>query len=149
MMREKHMSDLYWGEAASMAVYLMNRCTIDGVHELTPYEILVGRKPILSHLKVFGSIANVCIPNEDQEKPDAKSEEYILVGYSSAEKAYKCFNPSTCVVRVSRDVIFNESASWYKPDATPSDPIEEELNANSDELLSLHEAQLPTFGHCW
>ena len=36
------------------------------------------------------------------------------------------------MVRVSRDVIFDESASWYKPDATPSDPIEEELNANSD-----------------
>ena len=64
MMREKHMSDLYWAEAASTAVYLMNRCTTDGVHELTPYEILVGRKPILSHLKVFGSIANIRIPNE-------------------------------------------------------------------------------------
>ena len=105
MMREKHMPDLYWDEAASMAVYLMNRCTIDGVHELTPYEILVGRKPILSHLKVFESIANVRISNEDREKPDAKLE----------------------------DVIFDESASWYKPGATPSDPIEEELNANSDE----------------
>ena len=46
---------------------------------------------------------------------------------------YKCFNPSTRVVRISRDVVFDESASWYKPDATPSNPIEEELNANSDE----------------
>ena len=133
MMREKHMPNFYWAEAASTAVYLMNRCTTNSVHELTPYEIFVGRKPILSHLKVFGSIANVRIPNESREKPDAKSEECILIGYLSAKKAYKCFNPSTRAVRISRDVVFDESASWYKPDATPSDPIEEELNANSDD----------------
>ena len=103
------------------------------MHELTPYGILVGRKPILSHLKVFRSIANVRIPNESREKPDATSEECILIGYLSAKKAYKCFNPSTREVRISRDVVFDESASWYKPDATPSEPIEEELNANSDD----------------
>ena len=79
-MREKHMPNFYWANAASTTVYLMNRCTTNGVHELTPYEILVGRKPILSHLKVFGSIANVRIPNENREKPDAKSEECILIG---------------------------------------------------------------------
>ena len=33
---------------------------------------------------------------------------------------------------MSRDVVFDESASWYKPDATPSDLTEEELNVNSD-----------------
>ena len=95
MIHEKHMPNFYWAEAASTAVYLMNRCTTNGVHELTPYEILVGRTPILSHLKVFGSIANVYIQNENREKPDAKSDECILIGYSSTKKAYKCFNPST------------------------------------------------------
>ena len=114
-------------EAASTAVYLMIRCTTDGLHELTPYEIFIGRKPILSHLKVFGSIANVRILNENREKPEAKLEECILIGYSSAKKAYKCFNRSTRAVWVSHDVVFEESASWYKPDATPSDPIEEEF----------------------
>ena len=56
------------------------------MHELTPYEILVGRKPILLHLKVFGSIANVRIPNANQEKFDAKSKKCILIGYSSKKK---------------------------------------------------------------
>ena len=133
MMHEKHMPNFYWAEAASTVVYLMNRCTTNGVHELTPYKILVGRKPILLHFKVFGSIAYVRIPNESQEKPDATSEECIFIGYLSAKKGYKCFNPSTREVRISRDVIFDESASWYKPDATPSEPIEEELNPNSDD----------------
>ena len=72
MMCEKLMPDLYWAEAASTAVYLMNRCNTNEVHELTPYELLIGRNPILSHLKVFGSIAHERIPNENRETPDVK-----------------------------------------------------------------------------
>ena len=68
MMHEKHMLNFYWAEAASTVIYLMNRCTTNGVHELTPYlEILVGRKLIFWHLMVFGSIANVRIPNEKRQ----------------------------------------------------------------------------------
>ena len=110
----------------------MNRCTSNGVHELTPYEIFVGRKSILSHLKVFGIIVNVRIPNENREKFDAKSEKCILIGNSSAKKAYKCFNPLTWAVRISHDVIYKESTSWYKPDAASSNPIKEALNAIMD-----------------
>ena len=103
-MRENHMSNFYWAEAQSTAVY----CTTNGVHKLTPYEIFVGRNPILSHLKVFGTIAKVRIPNEIREKPNMKSKECLLIGYSSAKKAYKCFNISTQTVRVSRDVVFDK-----------------------------------------
>ena len=69
MMHEKHMLNFYWAEATSMTVYLMNQCTTNGMHELNPYEILVGRKPIHSHLKVFGSIANVRIPKKPERSP--------------------------------------------------------------------------------
>ena len=62
-----------------------------------------------------------------------KSEKCILIGYSSEKKAYKCYNPLTRAVRVSRVIFFDESAFWSKPDSTPSDPIEEELNAYSDD----------------
>ena len=57
------------------------------------------------------------------------SEECILIGYLSAKKAYQCFNPSTRAIRISRDVVFDE----FKPNVTPSEPIEEELNANLDD----------------
>ena len=68
-----------------------------------------------------------------QTERSPKSKKCILIGYLCAKKAYKCFNPSTRAVRISRDIVFDELASWYKPDATPSDPIDEELNANSDD----------------
>ena len=43
MMHAKHMPNYYSAEVASIGVYLMNQCTTNGVHELTLYEILVGR----------------------------------------------------------------------------------------------------------
>ena len=83
MLHENHMPNSYWAEAVSTNVYLMNRYTTNGVHELTPYETFVGRKPILSHLKVFRSIAYARIPREKRQKLDVKLEKYILVGYST------------------------------------------------------------------
>ena len=76
------------------------------MYELTPDEVFVGRKPVLSHLKVFRSIMYLHIT----------SEKGVLVGYLSEKKGYKCFNPSTRAVRVSRGLVFDESASWYEPD---------------------------------
>ena len=65
----------------------------------------------MRHLRVFGSIAYVHVPKEKQRKLDAKGEKCILVGYSDEQKGYKCYNPRTKQGRVSRDVVFDESAS--------------------------------------
>ena len=35
------------------------------------------------------------------------------MGYSLKQKGYRCYNLSTCELRVSKDVIFDEIASWY------------------------------------
>ena len=64
IMHEKHMVNFYWVEATSITIYLMNLCTTNGVHELTPYEMYVGRKSVVSHLLVFESIVYVHIPDE-------------------------------------------------------------------------------------
>ena len=53
------------------------------------------------------------VPKEKWRKLDAKAEKCILVGYSEEQMGYKCYNPPTKQARVSRDVVFDESASWY------------------------------------
>ena len=80
---------------------------------------------------MFGSIAYVHVPKEKRRKLDAKAEKCISVGYSDEQKGYKCYNPRTKQARVSRDVVFDESASWYLP-PTP------DLNSNpsSDDEVS-------------
>ena len=54
-------------------------------------------------------------PDKKREKLDLKFEKCILVGYSLESKGYKCFDPSTHKVYSSRDLVFDESASWYAP----------------------------------
>ena len=72
------------------------------------------------------------IPDEKWQNLDPKSEKCILVGYSLEKKGYKCFNPSTQKVHVSRDVVFDESAPWYKPEPTPLEPYTANLKYTED-----------------
>ncbi|XP_070045844.1 uncharacterized protein [Nicotiana tomentosiformis] len=76
----------------------------------TPYELLNGRKPKLTHLRTFGCKCFVLDNGkEGLGKFDAKSDEGILLGYSSQIKAYKVYNKRTQYVEESIYVIFDES----------------------------------------
>ena len=78
---------------------------------MSAHELYFGTKSNMRHLRVFGSIAYVHVPKEKRRKLDAKAEKCILVSYSNEQKGYKCYNPRTKQSRVSRDVVFDESAS--------------------------------------
>jgi len=82
---------------------------------MTPEEKFTGKKPDVSHLRVFSCIAYVHVPDEKKSKLDLKAEKCIFIGYSSKQKGYRCFNPSTRKLQVSRDVVFDEMVNWYSP----------------------------------
>jgi len=44
----------FWADVVSTACYVMNKVLIRPILKKTPYELLNGRKPNESHLKVFG-----------------------------------------------------------------------------------------------
>ena len=103
-MNEKNLPKSYWLKAANTTAYLMNRCTTSTLHDVTPHEKFFGKKPDLSHIRIFGS----------------KSKKCIVIGYLLEQKGYKCYNPSIQKARVSRDVVWDESASWYESEMTPT-----------------------------
>jgi len=49
---------------------------------MTPEEKFIGKKPDVSHLKVFGCIAYVHVPDEKRSKLDPKVKKCIFIGYS-------------------------------------------------------------------
>lgn len=75
---------------------------------ITPYEAWHNRKPDVSRLRVFGPIAYVHIPKAERRKLEAKSIRCIFVGYSSTQKAFRFWDPSTCTVKISADATFDE-----------------------------------------
>ena len=111
MLNEKGLPDFYWAEAVATAVYIMNRTPTAAIHGMTPEERYTGRKPDISHLKIFCCIAYVHVPDELRSKLDPKAEKCIFIGYSLQQKGYRCYNPSTRKFTVSRDVVFDEMSS--------------------------------------
>ena len=107
MLEEKSLPKFYWAEAVRTTVYIQNRIG----DKVSVHELYFGTKTNLRHLRVFGSIAYVHVPKEKRRKLDAKAEKCILLGYSVEQKGYKCYNPHTKQACVSRDVVFDESAS--------------------------------------
>lgn len=51
----------YWAEVVTTTIYLLNISPIKAFQNCAPYEIWKGSKPIVSHLKFFGSIAYVLV----------------------------------------------------------------------------------------
>ena len=58
------------------------------------------------------------------------------MGYSHELKGYKLFKPCTQKIRVSQDIAFNESASWYDLESTPSEPTMNDVD-NTDQQRSI------------
>jgi hypothetical protein len=85
------------------------------IHGMTLEEKFTCKKPNVSHLRMFGCIVYVHVPNEKRSKLDPKAENCIFIGYSLEQKGYKCFNPSTQKLQVNKDVVFDEMVSWYSP----------------------------------
>lgn len=93
-----------WGEAAIAATYLYNRTphsSLDGF--ITPYEAKYGRKPTISDIRIWGSIAYKREPKETLKKLDPRASPYILVGYGSNQ--YRLTRPSArYTTTIARDV---------------------------------------------
>ncbi|KAE8727985.1 hypothetical protein F3Y22_tig00004899pilonHSYRG00012 [Hibiscus syriacus] len=112
MLKSKKLPKEFWAEAVSCAVYLSNRSPTRSVWGKTPQEAWSGRKPGISHLRTFGSIAHVHVPDERRTKLDDKSESFIFIGYDANSKGYKLYNPDNKKFVISRDVVFNEEGEW-------------------------------------
>ena len=111
MMKGKNLSNAFWAEAITTAVYLKNRSSTRCLDNITPFEALYGSKPAIHNLKIFGCKAFAHIPKENRKKLDAKAIKCIFIGHCSDFKAYKLFDLSTHKVFVSRDVLFHEQVA--------------------------------------
>ena len=92
-----------WGEAILAATYIYNRTpnsSLDGY--ITPYEARNGKKPDISNIRTFGSIAYKKEPKELLKKLDSRASPYIIVGYGSNQ--YRLIKPGGRIAVIARDV---------------------------------------------
>jgi hypothetical protein len=104
------MPTIYWGEVVMTVVHLLNCSPTKALNGKTPYEAWHGRKPVVSHLCVFGCLTFVKELNHIG-KLDDRSTPGVFIGYAEGAKAYRVLDPTTRRVCITRDVMFDEGRS--------------------------------------
>jgi transposase InsO family protein len=107
LLKQRGMPAVFWGEAVVTAVYILNRSPTKALNGMTPYEAWHGRKPAVSHLRVFGCLAFTKELGHIS-KLDDRSTPGVFIGYAEGSKAYHILDPGTQRVRTARDVVFDE-----------------------------------------
>eukprot|EP00253_Pinus_taeda_P033894 PITA_33894 len=103
-----------------MVCYLVNGSPSSALEDKTPQEVWTGKKPSLSHLKVFGCDAYVHVPKEKRTKFDGKSEKFIFIG---------------------RDVVFIDVKYVIKHEVQPKEPEKIEFELKEEESYSTIEEE--------
>ena len=82
------MTNQYWAEAIATAAYLRNRAPTSVIKEgKTPYERWYGKRPCISHLKVFGCIAYAHIPSIHRQNWIGNHKSFALLATVKSRKA--------------------------------------------------------------
>ncbi|GJY48360.1 putative reverse transcriptase domain-containing protein [Tanacetum coccineum] len=75
-------------------------------HNKTPYELLLGRPPLLSFMRPFGCPVTILNILDHLGKFDGKSNDGYFVRYSINSKAFRVFNTQTRIVEESLHINF-------------------------------------------
>lgn len=105
MLAETGLDQDFWAEAASTAVYLINRTLNSVLKFKLPEEVWSGLKPDLSHLKRFGCTVYV---HNVQEKTKPRALKGVFLGYPFGVKGYRVWLSYEEKCETSRNVVFNE-----------------------------------------
>ncbi|GJZ85717.1 ribonuclease H-like domain-containing protein [Tanacetum coccineum] len=98
-------------EAVNTACYVQNMVLVTKPHNKTPYEILIGRTPIISFIRPFGCPVTILNTLDHLGKFDGKANEGFLVCYFINSKAFRVFNSRTRKVEENLHVNFLENKS--------------------------------------
>ena len=76
--------------------------------------MFTGKKPKVSHLKIFGCSVFVDILKEKRTKLDPSEKKGIFVGYCEVSKPFRIYILGYHHMEISRDVTFDEDTTLKK-----------------------------------
>jgi hypothetical protein len=126
MIHDQDLPMCLWAEAAMTVVYVQNRLSHSALGFKTPEEMFTGKKPEVSHLKIFGCPVFIHIPKEKRNKLEPSGKKGIFVGYCEVSKAFRIYIPGLHHIEISRDVTFDEDATLKKSRRCHLEEVREE-----------------------
>jgi hypothetical protein len=103
-----------YGKNQQEQLYVHNKLSHSALGFKTPEEMFSGKKPKVSHLKIFGYPVFLHIPKEKSTKMDPSGKKGIFVGYCEVSKAFIIYIPGYHHIDINRDVTFDEDETIKK-----------------------------------
>ena len=125
MLHDQDLPMHLWEETTSKTVYVQNYTLHRVLENKTPEEVFSGKKPEVSHLRIFGCPVYIHIPKEKRIKLESSGRKGIFMGFSEILKDYKIYFPGFKNINISRDVTFDEDSSYNKSRKRPTEEPEE------------------------
>jgi len=162
MIHDQDLPMCLWEEATMTTVYLQNPLSHSALGFKTPEEMFTGKKPEVSHLKIFGCLVFRHIPKEKRNKLEPSGKRGIFVGYCEVSKVFKIYIPGHRHIEINKDVTFDEDVvlkklrrcqleEVYEEEpvipriADPvrevpraAEPVREVINSHDEEILEDH-----------
>ncbi|GJR81004.1 ribonuclease H-like domain-containing protein [Tanacetum coccineum] len=111
MLVDSKLPTTFWAEAVNTACYVLNRVLVIKPHNMTPYELILGRTPLIDFMKPFGCHVTILNTMDHLGKFDGKTDEEFFVGYFVVSKAMRVFNKRTRIVEETLNIKLLENTS--------------------------------------
>ena len=116
LLLEAHMPLSYWGEALTVATYVINWIPSSSNDFQTPMQTLTNKVVTLGNAdlppRVFGCVAFVHI-QKNLNKLTPRALRCVFLGYAMHQKGYRCYHPPTKRMFVSMDLVFHERIMYF------------------------------------
>ncbi|GJY96143.1 uncharacterized mitochondrial protein-like protein [Tanacetum coccineum] len=109
MLFNAHVPASYWVDAFTTATFIINRLPTPLLKNKSPFELLFNQHPQYDNFRTYGCQVFPYLRDYSQHKLEPRSILCIFIGYSLQHKGYRCLDPTTSRVFVTRHARFNET----------------------------------------
>ena len=103
----------FWREAVLAIVTLINTIPSSHISGISHFGKLYEYALDYSFFRVFGCTCFVLKPHVERSKLSSRSIISVFLSYSEGQKGYRCFDPTTQKLYVSRHVVFLKHISFF------------------------------------
>nr|GEW83325.1 hypothetical protein [Tanacetum cinerariifolium] len=91
MLADSKLPTMFWTQAVRTACYVLNRVLVTSPHNKTPYALLTGNIPSVSHFKPFGCHVTILNTSDHLGKFDRKADEGYILDILQVIKPTRCY----------------------------------------------------------
>jgi hypothetical protein len=105
---QSHLKTYFWIDVFQTTIYLIHQLPSLVLKHVSPYSKLFQNELDYSILRVFGCACYPLLRPYSTHKLSFQSKQCIFLGYNSNHRGYRCLDPISKRIYVSRHVIFDE-----------------------------------------